>query len=78
VRRSDYLSVAELSRVTCIGLRTLWRYLDTDATPALRRWKRRMPGSKRWLWHRNVIPWLERTYLEGLEKKNAGPEGPNT
>lgn len=61
--RDNYLTVAEISRTTGIGLRSLWRYLGR---PGMHRYRRVMPGKRRSLYHVHVIPKLREQHLRGV------------
>lgn len=65
MNRSDWLTVAQIARLTQIGLRSLWRYL---ARKGMHRYKRRRTGGRRTYWHRHVIPKLRDEHAAGLAR----------
>lgn len=63
--RRDWLTVAQLARLTQISARSIWRYLRKSG---MKRYRRKMPGGRRWLWHRHVIPSLRDEHQRGLAR----------
>jgi hypothetical protein len=61
--RRDWLDVEQIARLTQISSRTIWRYVRR---PGVGRYKRRLPGGRRWLYHRHIVPKFREWYQEGL------------
>lgn len=63
--RRDWLNVAQVSRLTQISARTIWRYAKRSGVG---RYRRRMPGGRRWLFHRHIIAKFREWHQEGLAR----------